>query len=107
MVGVRGKFSHQARAFARVGSAIHATNVWLTPTINRGATEFSVEVAGSVFVVGEQQHLLALEFACQELFKAGKLGIAHGGDGGDIVPDFTQSFGIASQIVVQSLEVVE
>src|SRR3989442_10068289 len=110
---MRGKFSYHAGTFARVCSAVHATNVRLTPTkylyalhcvALRGATEFAIEISGGVFVIREEQHFLTLEFTCQEFLKAGKLGVPVRCDGSDIVPDFTQSFGIASQIVVQPLE---
>src|ERR1051326_568821 len=66
-----------------------------------------VEVTGRILVVGEQEHFLAFEFSCQQFFEAGELGVPVGCDGADVVPDCAQGFGVAAQVVMKTLEIVE
>ena len=66
-----------------------------------------VEIAGSIFVVSEQQHFLARQFAREQILQSGKLGVPGRGNGGDIAPGVAQRVGIAAQVVVQPLEVIE
>ncbi len=57
--------------------------------------------------VGEQQHFLARQFAREQFLQPGKLGVPGRGNGGDIAPGVAQRIGIAAQVVVQPLEVIE
>ena len=56
---------------------------WLTERLSRsigqqlGSSLQSclIEITGGIFVIGEEQHFLPLEFACQELLETCKLGV--------------------------------
>jgi len=69
VIGTRRELRYQFCPLPSIGSAVHASNTGLTGTgspldgCRIIAAQLPVEVASGIFVVGENQHLLAFEFS--------------------------------------------
>src|SRR5579875_1845134 len=111
MIGARGEVGDQTGAFARVGSAIHAPDMRIARLraplhgLRLITAKLTVEVARGIFIISEEQHLLALEITRQQFFESCQLGIVERSDSANSAPDLTQRIHVLAYISMQALEI--
>ena len=71
------------------------------------AAKLLVQITSGILVVGKQQYLLPFEFAREKLLQSREFGIIGRGDRFNVMPDFTQGIHISTEIVMQSLEIIQ
>src|SRR5712691_7421003 len=105
-IGNRSKVYDDARAIRRLNIAVNAANVWIaqafTPALVFVAHQNLIEVAGGVFVVRKNNHLLPTQIGFKQRFELLEFGVVREMNVSDVVPDFSQRINVFLQGAVNT-----
>ena len=90
--------------------AVNAANVWIAqafaPALVFVAHQNLIEVAGGVFVVRKNNHLLSTQISFKQRFELLELGVMRDMNISDVVPDFSQRINVFLQGAVHTTPVI-